>query len=168
MPLASQEELGESPLWPTLAVLGAAALYATLPTGFVAGRSSTGVYTVVRWVVPGLAVLLLIPLLLTVPERPLLRSFAVRAQARRVGRRILALAVIAILTAANAAAIILLVHLLLTGVQTQASQLLRAGIHMWAMNVLVFGLWFWQLDAGGPLRRRLDSQAARDFLFPQQ
>ena len=126
VPLASQEELGESPIWPTLAVLGAAVLYATLPTGFVAGRSGAGVYTVVRWVVPGLAVLLLIPLLLTVPERPLLRSFAVRAQAHRVSRRILSLAVIAILTAANAAAIILLVHLLLTGAQTQASQLLRA------------------------------------------
>jgi hypothetical protein len=168
VPLASQEELGESPIWPTLAVLGAAALYATLPTGFVAGRSSTGVYTVVRWVVPGLAILLLIPLLLTLPQRPSLRAFAVRAQAHRVGRRVLALAVIAVLTAANAAAIILLVHLLLTGAQTQASQLLRAGIHMWAMNVLVFGLWFWELDGGGPPKRRHDSTAARDFFFPQE
>jgi hypothetical protein len=168
VPLASQDELGESPIWPTLAVLGAAALYATLPTGFVAGRSGTGAYTVVRWLVPGLAVLLLIPLLLAVPQRPAIRSFALRAQAHRVSRRILALAVIAILTAANAAAIILLVHLLLTGAQTQASQLLRAGIHMWAMNVLVFGLWFWQLDAGGPQRRRLDSTVTRDFFFPQE
>jgi hypothetical protein len=168
VPVASPEELGESPIWPTLAVLGAAALYATLPTGFVAGRSSTGVYTVVRWVVPGLAILLLIPLLLTLPQRPSLRAFAARAQAHRVGRRVLALAVIAVLTAANAAAIILLVHLLLTGVQTQASQLLRAGIHMWAMNVLVFGLWFWELDGGGPPKRRLDSTAARDFFFPQE
>jgi uncharacterized membrane protein len=38
------------------------------------------------------------------------------------------------------------------------------------MNVLVFGLWFWQLDGGGPIERRLnpDPASERDFLFPQQ
>jgi hypothetical protein len=166
LPLASQQELGESPVWPTLAVLAAATLYVTLPTGFVSGRAGTSLYTVVRWLVPGLAVLLLVPLLLTVPQRPLARSLATHMQAHRVGRHYLSLAVIAILTAANGAAITLLVHLLISGAHTQASQLLRAGLHMWAMNVLVFGLWFWQLDAGGPLQRHTGQQA-RDFLFPQ-
>jgi uncharacterized membrane protein len=168
VPVASRQELGESPIWPTLAVLGAAALYATLPTGFVAGRSGAGVYTTVRWVVPGVAILLLIPLALTVPQHPVIRSLAAKAQAHRVGRRIVSLIVIALLTAANGAAIVLLVHLLLTGAHAQASQLLRAGMHMWAMNVLVFALWFWQLDAGGPFERRFDPHGVRDFLFPQQ
>src|SRR5207245_2346097 len=40
--------------------------------------------------------------------------------------------------------------------------------HMWSMNVLVFGLWFWELDNGGPAARRTDEPAKRDFLFPQQ
>ncbi len=79
---------------------------------------------------------------------------------------------IAVITAANAGSIELLVHLLLSGATAQASLLLRAGVHMWCMNVLVFGLWFWQLDGGGPLERRLKPDRVRhrdrDFLFPQQ
>jgi hypothetical protein len=46
--------------------------------------------------------------------------------------------------------------------------LLRAAAALWIANVLVFALWYWKLDAGGPLGRdgsrgRLDSA----FLFPQ-
>ena len=46
--------------------------------------------------------------------------------------------------------------------------LLRAAVALWITNVLVFALWYWKLDAGGPLGRdgsrgRLDSA----FLFPQ-
>ena len=43
-----------------------------------------------------------------------------------------------------------------------------AAIHLWSMNVLIFGLWFWQLDGGGPLARRIGATVSRDFLFPQQ
>jgi hypothetical protein len=76
--------------------------------------------------------------------------------------------VIALITAANGVSIILLVHLLVNGAHTQANLLLKAGIHLWITNVLVFGLWFWQLDGGGPLTRRLRPNSAPDFLFPQQ
>lgn len=46
--------------------------------------------------------------------------------------------------------------------------LLRGAVSLWVTNVLVFALWYWKLDAGGPLGRdvsrgRLDSS----FLFPQ-
>lgn len=46
--------------------------------------------------------------------------------------------------------------------------LLRSAAALWITNVLVFALWYWKLDAGGPLEReskrgRLDSS----FLFPQ-
>lgn len=168
VPLASREELGESPLWPTLAVLTAASLYATLPTPFVSGHAA-GVFGATRWVVPALTVLLLAPLALSVPRRRLLRSAGRLAAQVRLSRRIASLGVIAIVTGANAAAIVLLVHLLVTGAQTHASELLRAGVHMWCMNVLVFGLWFWQLDGGGPVARRLHSGARTpDFAFPQQ
>lgn len=49
-----------------------------------------------------------------------------------------------------------------------AQTLLRAATALWVTNVLVFALWYWKLDAGGPLNResrrgRLDSS----FLFPQ-
>ena len=170
MPLVSRAELGESPLWPTLAVLTAASLYATLPTKFVAGSAGAGVYTVVRWLVPALTVLLLAPLVLSVPHARVLRSAQERVAALKLSRRIASLAVLALVTAANAASIILLVHFLVAGAHTNARLLLKAGIHMWCMNVLVFGLWFWQLDGGGPMSRHLgrDAAGARDFLFPQQ
>jgi uncharacterized membrane protein len=168
LPLASAEELGESPFWPTLAVLTAATLYATLPTRFISGPSAAGVFGAVRWIVPALTVLLLAPLALSVPQQRLLKSASARASALRFSRRVASLGVIALITAANAASIVLLVHLLVNGSKTQANLLLRAGIHMWVMNVLVFALWYWQLDGGGPLERRLGSSRPRDFLFPQQ
>jgi uncharacterized membrane protein len=84
-------------------------------------------------------------------------------------RRRLALGTIAIVSAANAASIILLVHLLINGAEaTTAATLFRAAVHMWVVNVLLFGLWYWQLDGGGPLERPACAPADRDFLFPQQ
>jgi len=154
--LLSLEELGESVWLPALAVLTAASLYATLPARFITG-SSAGTFSVARWVVPVLTVLLLAPLVLRAPTR----RFAVS-----VGRRPAALALIAIVTAANAAAVILIVHLLVTGAATHPRELLRAAVHMWCMNVLVFALWFWQLDGGGPGERLLLARRP-DFLFPQ-
>ena len=46
--------------------------------------------------------------------------------------------------------------------------LLRSAVALWFTNVLVFALWYWKLDAGGPhardtTRGKLDSS----FLFPQ-
>jgi hypothetical protein len=167
VPLANREEIGESPLWPIAAVLTAAGLYATLPTKFVAG-SSSNVFLAARWVVPALTVLLIVPLALSLPKSPLADVLASHAHGLRIGRRIASLAVIAVITAANAASIVLLVHLLVSGHKTIARDLLRAAIHMWCMNVIVFGLWFWQLDGGGPVARRSEKRRVADFLFPQQ
>ncbi len=159
----TSQELGESPVLPALAILSAAGLYATLPSRFVVGPSA-GVFSVARWFVPGLTVVLLLALVATVPGGRVVKS----AAHLHVERRAAVMAVIAIVSAANGAAVYLLVHLLLSGVQAQAPLLLRAGIHMWCLNVLVFALWYWELDNGGPLARRSAGPAGRDFLFPQQ
>ena len=159
--------LGESPLWPTAAIIGAAGLYADLPSRFIAG-SSAGAFSVVRWVVPALTVVLLLALLASVPEGPIARSLGWLPHQVRVTRRWLSIGTIAIVSAANSASIILLVHLLLNGAHANASLLLRAAVHMWVTNVLLFGLWFWQLDGGGPLDRPKGAPHERDFLFPQQ
>jgi uncharacterized membrane protein len=160
-------ELGESPLLPALAILGGAALYATMPGKFVIGPSA-GAFSVARWVVPGLTVLLLATLLASPPHGRLVRRLGLAAHQVRVGRRALVMTMIGIVSAANAAAIVLLVHLLIAGVHTEAPKLLRAGIHMWCLNVLLFALWFWELDNGGPSARREARPEGRDFLFPQQ
>ena len=46
--------------------------------------------------------------------------------------------------------------------------LLRAAIALWVTNIVVFALWYWKFDAGGPSRR--DARTGRlksSFLFPQ-
>jgi hypothetical protein len=63
----------------------------------------------------------------------------------------------------------LLVHHLLRGKvpSSFAHDLILAGIVLWVTNVLLFGLWYWELDGGGPLQRASGKDAAPDFLFPQ-
>ena len=46
-------------------------------------------------------------------------------------------------------------------------QLLLGGAQIWWTNVIVFGLWFWELDGGGPPARLREPKAARDFAFIQ-
>ncbi len=163
----STDELGESPLLPTLAIFGSAALYATLPTRFIAGPSA-GLFLVVRWIVPALALVLFAVLLLSVPRGRIVTALGLHPRHVRHGRRLAVLTVTAIVSAANGASIILLVHLLLVGEHAYASQLLRAAVHMWCTNVLLFALWFWELDDGGPAARRTSDGSQRDFVFPQQ
>ena len=50
-------------------------------------------------------------------------------------------------------------------------ELLTAGSQIWLTNVLVFALWYWELDADGPVPRSQSPSAREcrnaDFLFPQ-
>jgi uncharacterized membrane protein len=164
--LAPADDLGESPLLPAAALVAAAVLYADLPSRFIAGPSA-GAFSVVRWVVPALTLLVLATLVAIRPQARLVRALDWRAEALHLTRRRLALATIAIVSAANAASIILLVHLLVNGAEATAATLLRAAVHMWVVNVLLFGLWYWQLDGGGPINRPACAHTERDFLFPQ-
>jgi hypothetical protein len=163
---ASAKSLGESPFWPSAAIVTAAALYADLPSRFIAGTSA-GAFETVRWVVPALTAVLLAALLVSFPGSRLMATLGMAGDQLHVTRRWLSLATIAIVSAANAASIILLVHLLVNGAAANAPTLLRAAVHMWVVNVLLFGLWYWQLDGGGPIARPSTPAAKLDFLFPQ-
>ena len=147
--------LGESPLWPAAALLAAAGLYADLPTGFIYGAGGGGAFQVFRWIVPALTVLVLASLA-AIPTRGW------------ITRRRLVLGTVAFVSAANAVSIGLLIHLLINGAGADAHDLLTAAVHMWVVNVLLFALWYWQEDGGGPLARPDCPPAQRDFLFPQQ
>jgi hypothetical protein len=46
-------------------------------------------------------------------------------------------------------------------------ELLMTGAAIWITNVIVFGFWFWEVDAGGPVARALHAPSAPDFQFPQ-
>jgi uncharacterized membrane protein len=166
--LAPAEDLGESPLFPAAALFGSAALYADLPSSFIVGPGG-GAFGVIRWVVPALTILVLATFVAIRPSSRLVRALDWGPQALRLTRRRLAIATIGLVSVANSASIILLIHLLVNGAQaTTASTLLRAALHMWVVNVLLFGLWYWQLDGGGPMERPTCEPHARDFLFPQQ
>lgn len=46
--------------------------------------------------------------------------------------------------------------------------LLRSALELWVTNILVFALWYWRLDAGGPHGRdSRDYHTDGAFLFPQ-
>jgi hypothetical protein len=46
--------------------------------------------------------------------------------------------------------------------------LLRSAVALWITNVIVFALWYWKLDAGGPIGRdKARGDFDSSFLFPQ-
>jgi uncharacterized membrane protein len=69
----------------------------------------------------------------------------------------------------NLVGVLLLVGALLTAESAEltGAQLLTTGAIVWITNVIVFGLCFWTLDAGGPALRARVGRSKLDFRFPQ-
>jgi len=78
----------------------------------------------------------------------------------------LAFGVIGLVTVAVVASAYLLVSSSLDG-GTSAPTLLRDAALLWVINVVTFAVWYWELDGGGPARRRREGHVSEDFLFPQ-
>ena len=49
-----------------------------------------------------------------------------------------------------------------------AALLLADAALVWLMNLVIFGIWYWMLDGGGPDRRGTPAQQRPDLLYPQQ
>ena len=140
--------------WPALlAILVAMALYVTLPGHLYYGPV---------WLLPAVEGALFLALL----------------AARRVEdegyewQRGLAIGLIAAMNAANLGSLLLLIHALVSsslihGLKITALNLMVWSAQIWLTNVIVFGLWYWELDRGGPVARCLPHHRAPDFLFPQ-
>jgi hypothetical protein len=82
-------------------------------------------------------------------------------------RRNFALMLFGIISVTNALALGALVGSLLNGQEKSGAELLLKGGTIWSTNVIVFGLWFWTLDQGGPVRRLEPNPPPHDFQFPQ-
>lgn len=144
------------PRWhASLAVIGALALYATLPPKLTIGPV---------WVAPLVVLLILVPLSVLAPHR--------RGETRRA--RVASIALIAVVNFFNVVSVVLLIASFFHPEKRElhgAAALLRTGLQIWATNVLVFALWYWELDAGGPDVRAEAATCAdirhADFLFPQ-
>jgi hypothetical protein len=112
-----------------------------------------------RWILPGLEIALLVALTILNPVR-LTRRTAVG----RYG----ALLLVALITADNVISAVLLDHDILTGsASNDATGLLASGSAIYLTNMIAFGLWYWEIDRGGPFARSAGADPHPDFLFPQ-
>jgi len=128
------------------AVVAIGAIYLALPRNVVVGPI---------WLLPTVIVVLLVPTVVS----------------HRVGKqslnRLLGFIINGITTLALIGSVILLIRLLPTH-REPPLQLLRSGGLLWLTNVIVFALWYWRLDGGGPtLRQKLKRFGRTSFLFPQ-
>jgi len=143
------------PRWhAALFVVAAIVLYVTLPNRVTFWP---------LWLMPLLCSLTLLPLLISSPKR--------REETRL--QRYLSMALIATLNVFNIATLVeLLLALFSTKRAFVSIDLLVAAVQIWLTNIIVYGLWFWETDGGGPARRAhaaigLGGARRYDFLFPQ-
>ncbi len=137
------------PRWPGfLALVAGAGLHYALPTRLSVGPD---------WLLPVIIAVLLVVVLAT--HRRGLYGWA----------RGLTFAAVVALTLALITSLALLIGGL-PAHKDKPADLLRSAAVLWLTNVLVFALWYWKLDAGGPTGRDLHTGEApipSAFLFPQ-
>jgi hypothetical protein len=81
--------------------------------------------------------------------------------------RVLAMVTIGFASIINLAGLVRLILSLLDSSKTQGVVLLADALNLFATNVIVSGLWYWELDRGGPFARCTANPGFADFLFPQ-
>ena len=141
--------VGESP-WPAqLTVLAAIGLQLALPKRLTVGPT---------WLVPALEGALLVGMFVATPKQ---------LQHEHTRRRRVALGLTAFVSAANVFSLAALTHFLLHHNVSSGRALIGSGVLIWLTNFLIFALWYWELDRGGPGRRAAGHDSAPDFLFPQ-
>jgi hypothetical protein len=117
-------------------------------------------YTLVpRWPLISLEVLLLAVLVWLNPVK-LTRSTLIGKYATWV--------LLAAITIDNTLSAIVLNASIISGkVSNNAALLLGSGAAIFITNIIAFGIWYWELDRGGPFARRAGARPYPDFLFPQ-
>jgi hypothetical protein len=111
-----------------------------------------------RFLMPAFEAVLLLALVIIAPAR---------ATVHRVGQRRFALAVIGLVSLVSIVLAIRLVDHLINGGGVHGRSLVLSGAVLWVTNVLLFAVWYWEMDRGGPVARYLDANAIVDFQFPQ-
>lgn len=144
---------GERRLPMALAVLVAGGLYVVTPADFRLGEASRIAY-------PAILVLLLGLLVVGDPGRI--------DRERRWLRLTTGLMIAVITVGVAVSAVRLVVGILDQAPFTSPGQLLSLGAAIWLTNVIAFALWYWHLDAGGPVARANRSGTTPPaFRFPE-
>jgi hypothetical protein len=135
------------PRWPAfLAMLSAAGVFWALPEPLSLGPG---------WLMLVVVVVLMIPIVISNSHG----YFKIT--------RMLTFGALGLITVALIASLIFLVQELPSHRELPKA-LLRSALLLWITNILVFALWYWKLDAGGPLGRdHSRCKVASAFLFPQ-
>lgn len=142
-------EIHYEPRWPAgIALLCCTALYLVLPDRLVVGP---------KWLLPVLIILPLIPLSARKHHHP--------DESPWVRRTVLFL--LGVITVANVTSVGLLVDRLLTSNVSQGRSLIYSAVAIWLTNVIVYGVWFWGIDGGGPHIRAGGGEVVADIQFPQ-
>ena len=141
------EPAQREPRWPGLvAMVATGCIYMALPEPISAGPA---------WLLLAVVFVLLIPIVFTY----------------RAGRDNVAHNLAFVANGVITLALILSLGFLIQGLphhRESPSMLLRSAGGLWVTNILVFALWYWKLDAGGPLGRESSKgQLNSSFLFPQ-
>ncbi|MHB1434487.1 MAG: DUF1345 domain-containing protein, partial [Streptosporangiaceae bacterium] len=115
------------------------------------------------YLLPVLEAALLIGLTIANPVRIERRSGPIRAAS---------VALIVLITLANAISAALLIRAIAenrlpVGATHAAISLLSSGALIWGTNVIAFALWYWEFDRGGPVRRLEHTSLYPDLMFPQ-
>jgi uncharacterized membrane protein len=139
------------PVWHVqIIMLLAIAFQILLPNDFSLGGG---------YVIPALEFVLLGALSITTPRERIFRSLA---------RRVNAILLIIITTIANVYALGHVVDRLLSNAHiTDGRALVLAAINIYLTNIIIFALWYWEMDGGGPGNRQRIQRYEQDFLFPQ-
>jgi hypothetical protein len=140
---------GEQRWWVALSMLLAVVLQTLLPSRFSVHP---------RYLPQAIELVALVALVISLPRRMSRRNAGVRAFTQLV---------LGLVALTNGISVVLLVRQIIGGGQLPAVELLLGGAEIWFTNVIVFGLWFWEFDRGGPGSRAQGLLDVPDLLFPQ-
>lgn len=92
---------------------------------------------------------------------------SIRSSRKRTLQHTTAIALIGLVTFANFASLAVVVYALVNGQMTEGIGLLGSAIAIFFTNIIVFALWYWEIDSPGLTNRRW-TKSEKDFLFTQQ
>jgi uncharacterized membrane protein len=91
-----------------------------------------------------------------------------RIDRRSAGLQRLMGSLLVVMTVGTVLAVTVLAVDILAGVSgVTATVLLGRGAAIWVENVILFSLWYWQVDRGGPAERAAGSAIPPSFAFPE-
>lgn len=111
-----------------------------------------------RQIIAIISFLLVIALSFTTPKAAVFQS---------IGRRINVIVLVTLLGVANTYSLYRVANQLLEGKISNGRDLVLTALNIFLTNIVVFALLYWEIDGGGPGKRKIAKNHERDFMFPQ-